>query len=55
MSLPDPVYVEWLVEVSMLKHAKERVKTYSGQARLWIHPYAEAASDGLACKLPAFV
>lgn len=41
MSVPDPDYVDWLVSRSMLAQARERAKSYGGQARLWRHPYAE--------------
>ena len=41
MSVPDSDYVNWLVSRSMLAQARERAKTYGGQARLWRHPYAE--------------
>ncbi len=41
MPVPDPDYVNWLISRSMLAQARERAKTYGGQARLWRHPYAE--------------
>ncbi|TWI57431.1 trehalose synthase [Pseudomonas duriflava] len=41
MTAPDPEYVQWLVEQSMLHQARQRAKTYGGQARFWMHPYAE--------------
>jgi trehalose synthase len=42
MTVPDQDYVQWLVEHSMLHHARKRAKTYSGHARLWQRAYAEA-------------
>jgi len=39
---PDPDHVRWLVEHSMLNAAKQRAKLYSGQARLWQRPFAQA-------------
>lgn len=42
MTTPDKQYVEWLVEQSMLNAARQRAKLYSGQARLWQRPFAEA-------------
>jgi trehalose synthase len=42
LSNPDPDYLSWLLEQSMLRQAKERAKTYAGQARQWMHPYAES-------------
>jgi len=42
MTAPDPRYVAWLVDRSMLRAARERAKTYAGQARLWQNPYGEA-------------
>ena len=41
MTQPDPPYVDWLVEHSMLHTAKELATRYAGQARLWQQPYAE--------------
>ncbi|MBA1191022.1 maltose alpha-D-glucosyltransferase [Pseudomonas entomophila] len=42
MTAPDKAYVEWLESQSMLKAAQDRARTYSGQSRLWMNPYAEA-------------
>ncbi|MBN3854010.1 maltose alpha-D-glucosyltransferase [Paraburkholderia sp. Ac-20340] len=42
MNAPAPEYVEWLVGQSMLHQVRARARTYAGQARLWLHPYAEA-------------
>ena len=42
MTAPDKAYVEWLEGQSMLKAAQDRARTYSGQSRLWMNPYAEA-------------
>lgn len=42
MTPPDPDHVQWLVERSMLHAAKQRAKLYSGQARLWQRPFAQA-------------
>lgn len=41
VNAPDPEYVQWLVNQSMLYKARQRAKAYGGQARLWMHPYAE--------------
>ncbi|MGI4857095.1 MAG: maltose alpha-D-glucosyltransferase [Janthinobacterium lividum] len=38
---PDEDYINWLLERSMLQQARTRAKAYGGQARLWMHPYAE--------------
>lgn len=42
MNFVEPDYVEWLLSNSMLEKARARAKLYAGQARLWMHPYAEA-------------
>ncbi|MBD1554870.1 maltose alpha-D-glucosyltransferase [Pseudomonas typographi] len=42
MPTPDPTHVQWLVERSMLQAAKDRARLYSGQARLWQRPFAQA-------------
>ncbi|WP_462380807.1 maltose alpha-D-glucosyltransferase [Pseudomonas sp. Marseille-QA0892] len=42
MAKPDPDYVQWLVEQSMLETANQRSRLYAGQGRLWQHPYAQA-------------
>jgi trehalose synthase len=42
MTPPDPDYVHWLVEQSMLHNAKKRAPRYAGQGRLWQQPYAES-------------
>lgn len=41
MTAPEPEYVQWLVSHSMLHQARARARIYAGQARLWMHPYAE--------------
>jgi trehalose synthase len=38
---PEPEYVEWLLGQSMLRCARGLATRYSGQARMWMHPYAE--------------
>jgi trehalose synthase len=38
---PDPEYVQWLVEQSMLHSANQLAARYAGQGRLWQRPYAE--------------
>lgn len=35
-------YIEWLQGQSMLQAARDRARLYAGQARMWLHPYAEA-------------
>ncbi|MFC3608035.1 maltose alpha-D-glucosyltransferase [Stutzerimonas tarimensis] len=42
MGTPDKQYIEWLVSQSMLHAARQRARLYSGQARLWQRPYAQA-------------
>ncbi|WP_437881531.1 maltose alpha-D-glucosyltransferase [Pseudomonas sp. LRF_L74] len=42
MPVPDPQYISWLVEESMLATVMKRTKQYSGFGRLWQQPYAEA-------------
>ena len=42
MTQPDPSYIQWLEDRSMLKASQERARLYSGQSRLWQNPYAEA-------------
>ena len=41
MTQQDENYTAWLVSQSMLQAAKDRARLYSGQGRLWAHPYAE--------------
>jgi trehalose synthase len=41
MMQPDPEYVQWLVEQSMLHSANQLAARYAGQGRLWQRPYAE--------------
>jgi trehalose synthase len=41
MTQPEPEYIDWLVEQSMLHNAKKLASRYAGQARLWQHPYAD--------------
>ena len=42
MSKPTPEHVQWLVDQSMLHAAQQRATLYSGQARLWQRPFAQA-------------
>ena len=42
MDRPDPNYVDWLVEQSMLNNARKIARRYAGQGRFWRNPYAEA-------------
>ena len=42
MDRPDPNYVDWLLEQSMLNNARKLASRYSGQGRFWRRPYAEA-------------
>ena len=37
----DPSYIQWLIEHSMLHSAEVLGRAYSGQGRMWLHPYAE--------------
>ncbi len=51
MTKPDNDYLDWLIEHSMLRNAKELAVKYGGQGRMWRQPYAEAqprAASGLA-------
>ena len=41
MPTPDPDYVRWLVEQSMLYNVRPIAMRYSGQGSLWQRPYAE--------------
>jgi trehalose synthase len=41
MTKPDPEYVQWLVEQSMLQGANQLAARYAGQGRMWQRPYAE--------------
>lgn len=41
MTQPDTDYINWLVEQSMLHHAKKLATRYAGQSRLWQQPYAD--------------
>jgi trehalose synthase len=42
MQAPDANEVTWLVQHSMLHHARQLTTRYAGQARLWQRPYARA-------------
>ncbi len=42
MSTPDPAYIHWLEEQSMLYQAKPLARRYAGRGDMWQHPYAEA-------------
>ncbi|MDQ7985928.1 maltose alpha-D-glucosyltransferase [Pseudomonas sp. G34] len=42
MAMADEQQINWLVEQSMLHAARQRMRLYSGQARLWQQPYALA-------------
>jgi trehalose synthase len=42
MSAPDPEYIAWLVEHSMLEQASTLARRYAGKGLMWRHPYAEA-------------
>ena len=42
MDQPDPSYIQWLEERSMLRASQIRAKQYVGQPRLWMNPYALA-------------
>lgn len=41
MHTPDSVYLDWLVQRSMLQQAKQLTTRAAGQGRLWRRPYAE--------------
>ncbi len=40
MTMAEKNHIDWLVEQSMLKAARQRAKLYSGQGRLWQQPFA---------------
>lgn len=42
MDRPDPQYIEWLLNQSMLANARKLASRYAGQGRFWRNPYAEA-------------
>lgn len=42
MDRPDPQYVDWLLDQSMLNNARKLASRYAGQGRFWRNPYAEA-------------
>ena len=42
MTQPNDEHVGWLVERSMLHHAKKLALRYGGQGRMWQQPFAEA-------------
>lgn len=46
MTVPKAEYVQWLLENSMLEKIRQRTRLYSGQARMWMNPYAEARPRG---------
>ncbi len=50
MAAPSEETVRWLVEHSMLEQARRRAVAYSGQGRMWRHPYAEAQPRAAADK-----
>jgi trehalose synthase len=50
VNTPAAEYVEWLVSHSMLHQLRTRARTYAGQARLWLHPYAESRPR-IACAM----
>ncbi|MDB5615000.1 MAG: hypothetical protein JWQ22_2653, partial [Devosia sp.] len=42
MDRPDPQYIDWLLDQSMLNNARKLSRRYAGQGRFWRNPYAEA-------------
>ena len=50
MSAPSEETIRWLVEQSMLEQARRGAVAYSGQGRMWRHPYAEAQPRAAAAK-----
>lgn len=50
MSAPDAAYVQWLLDRSMLRRARERAASYGGQSRMWMHPYADS-NPKTACEI----
>ena len=42
MDRPDPQYIDWLLQQSMLNNARKLASRYAGQGRFWRNPYAEA-------------
>lgn len=47
---PDPDYLPWLLDHSMLEQAKAIAARCSGQGRMWQHPYAQAQPRAAAAK-----
>ena len=39
--MQDSAYIQWLIDHSMLHSAEELGRRYSGQGRMWLHPYAQ--------------
>lgn len=37
----EPAYIQWLIDHSMLHSAEVLGRQFSGQGRMWLHPYAE--------------
>ncbi len=50
MAAPSEETIRWLVEQSMLEQARSGAVAYSGQGRMWRHPYAEAQPRAAAAK-----
>jgi trehalose synthase len=52
---PDPDYLHWLVQQSMLYSAQAIAVRYSGQGALWQHPYAEAQPRAAASRASVWI
>ncbi|VFR31243.1 glycosidase, putative [plant metagenome] len=39
---PSSDTLQWLIDQSMLSQARDRARSYGGQARMWLNPYAQA-------------
>ncbi len=47
---PSAEHIRWLLDHSMLEQARRLAAAYSGQGRMWRHPYAEAQPRAAAAK-----
>ncbi|MGF6383907.1 trehalose synthase [Paraburkholderia atlantica] len=50
MNFPASEHIQWLVSQSMLHQVRARARSYAGQAKLWLHPYAEARPREVCAK-----
>ncbi|MGF6652340.1 trehalose synthase [Paraburkholderia youngii] len=50
MNFPASEHIQWLVSQSMLHQVRARARSYAGQAKLWLYPYAEARPREVCAK-----